>query len=192
MCAVVFSWFAFWLLVSIVRVIMTSPGNIPEDREWDMQTATESEAEESKGLMSDASQHTEYRFTNPVIERLSEYPREVAHEDYKYLTTSEGPLIKRPDSLAPSPKPRTPKTPMVSMEKKKQGGVRICQWCFKAKPDRCHHCSQCNRCILKMDHHCPWVANCIGFYNYKFFFCMIFNTAVTCHLVTWSSLPILK
>ena len=79
----------------------------------------------------------------------------------------------------------------LSIEKKKFGGVRICQWCFKTKPDRCHHCSQCNRCILKMDHHCPWVANCIGFYNYKYFFCMIFNCAVTCILIITTSYPVI-
>lgn len=29
-----------------------------------------------------------------------------------------------------------------------------CRRCHGNKPDRCHHCSACNLCCLKMDHHC--------------------------------------
>ena len=46
---------------------------------------------------------------------------------------------------------------------------RYCLICHLFKPERCHHCSTCQRCVLGMDHHCPWLLNCIGYYNRKFF-----------------------
>ena len=55
---------------------------------------------------------------------------------------------------------------------------RFCRKCTAWKPERCHHCSVCGRCVLKMDHHCVWVANCVGAYNYKFFLLFLVYTFV--------------
>ena len=64
-------------------------------------------------------------------------------------------------------------------ETKPDGCARICIRCLKTKPDRCHHCSICNNCIRKMDHHCPWLNNWIGFNNYKYFFNTIFYCSLS-------------
>jgi hypothetical protein len=74
-----------------------------------------------------------------------------------------------------------------TFERKGDGVQRICIRCLKSKPDRCHHCSICNTCILMMDHHCPWLNNCIGFNNYKYFFDTIFYCTIssTCVSLTY-------
>lgn len=82
--------------------------------------------------------------------------------------------------------------PLSVQETKKSGERRHCKWCGKFKPDRCHHCRVCKTCILKMDHHCPWIYNCVGFGNHKFFFLLLFYSAIACHTIMWTMPASLK
>lgn len=56
---------------------------------------------------------------------------------------------------------------------------RYCLICHLFKPERCHHCSTCKRCVLGMDHHCPWLATCIGYFNRRLFMNVLIWTIVT-------------
>eukprot|EP00928_Gymnodinium_smaydae_P020821 TRINITY_DN18051_c0_g1_i1.p1 TRINITY_DN18051_c0_g1~~TRINITY_DN18051_c0_g1_i1.p1 ORF type:complete len:370 (-),score=18.59 TRINITY_DN18051_c0_g1_i1:189-1190(-) len=58
-----------------------------------------------------------------------------------------------------------------------------CTKCIKLKPPRCHHCSICQRCVLKMDHHCPWINNCVGHGNYRHFCLFMLFLAMSCAFV---------
>eukprot|EP00933_Yihiella_yeosuensis_P004628 TRINITY_DN109002_c0_g1_i1.p1 TRINITY_DN109002_c0_g1~~TRINITY_DN109002_c0_g1_i1.p1 ORF type:complete len:509 (+),score=90.37 TRINITY_DN109002_c0_g1_i1:226-1752(+) len=78
---------------------------------------------------------------------------------------------------------------MNMQEAKRSGDRRFCKWCQQYKPDRCHHCRVCRKCILKMDHHCPWIYNCVGFRNYKYFFLLLLFTTIDCNFIVWTMLP---
>jgi len=51
-----------------------------------------------------------------------------------------------------------------------------CEICKDRRPHRCHHCTRCGTCVLRMDHHCPWLHKCVGYRNYKYFLLFIVYT----------------
>ncbi|VDQ17723.1 unnamed protein product, partial [Trichobilharzia regenti] len=54
----------------------------------------------------------------------------------------------------------------------------VCTRCFITRPMRAHHCVVCKKCILRMDHHCPWTANCIGLYTHRHFYLVLIYMSI--------------
>ena len=68
---------------------------------------------------------------------------------------------------------------------------KICKYCNEIKPLRTHHCSLCGICVIKMDHHCPWINNCIGQNNQRYFLLFLFHAFCYTFCATLLTLPIL-
>jgi palmitoyltransferase len=95
----------------------------------------------------------------------NDYP-ELRIEDVNQYTSSNpyDSTTQPHDPLGTPPPPE-----VMTIHNFGKSGYRYCSKCATWKPDRAHHCSRENKCILRMDHHCPWFAVCIGFFNQKYF-----------------------
>ena len=53
-----------------------------------------------------------------------------------------------------------------------------CSRCEQFRPQRAHHCRTCKTCILRFDHHCYYLENCVGFYNQGHFVRLLISTSI--------------
>ena len=85
---------------------------------------------------------------------------------------------------------------------KEEGSLQYCESCKGFKSPRAHHCRKCEllfasnpeqqivtvltyifpggRCVMKMDHHCPWINTCVGHLNHGHFIGFLFFAVVGC------------
>lgn len=109
------------------------------------------------------------------------------HAHYKAMTTDPGAVPKHAIPLEDDQQENNYALDLAEMSNlpNNSGGPdqrykKFCKKCKAFKPLRAHHCSICGRCIIKMDHHCPWVNNCIGLGNHKLFLLFLFWIFMTC------------
>lgn len=67
-----------------------------------------------------------------------------------------------------------------------------CNTCHLLKPARSKHCSICKHCISKLDHHCIFINNCVGYGNQHWFLLLLLSTGVLTSYAAYVGISILS
>jgi len=102
-----------------------------------------------------------------------------------FVASCSNPGVLKPD----------PKKPFIELVRD-VNPADLCAECKVIRSARSRHCTICNRCVERFDHHCPWVNNCVGIKNHnaflfflltiwiKIIFHLVFNTGAAVYQFT--------
>lgn len=66
------------------------------------------------------------------------------------------------------------------------GNTGRCPYCGYWQPLRTKHCHDCDKCVLRFDHHCVWLGTCVGQSNHrKFWWYIFYETALVMWTIVW-------
>ena len=74
-------------------------------------------------------------------------------------------------------------TEIITIDLNEETPSNFCASCRFIRPLRSKHCYDCGKCIIKYDHHCPMIGNCIGGKNHKYFILFIITQSI---VINWS------
>lgn len=68
--------------------------------------------------------------------------------------------------------------------KRKKDLRKKCGFCDIKQPLRAKHCHDCDRCVRRFDHHCPWLETCIAEKTHRFFLIFLYLMSIS---IIWSA-----